>query len=115
MWSSIKSIFLITLIQFQLNQACILETKPLEVLQCITLNPQSLVSLLVSKDLSNLCTMIDAYMKCFRAYLKECVETSVVVGGQVMIGAYDELTDLNYKCCISKNTSKCITKSNFLF
>ncbi len=99
----------LALVIHSLHAECIIETRPYDILQCITFNPQTLVNLLLTKDISNLCETLNVYMQCMRSYFKDCI------GGNLAIGALDELTDLNYKCCVSKDPSKCITKSKFCY
>lgn len=88
-----------------LNNGCLIASKPFDVFQCITINPQMLVNLLSNGDLKSFCTTVNTYMGCMRTYVEDCV------GGKVALGALDELTDLNKKCCLSTDTSKCVTKS----
>ena len=74
-------------------------------MNCISINPTLLINLVNNGDLKSFCTTANSYLNCMRTYVEDCI------GGRVALGALDELTDLNKKCCISSDTSKCVTKS----
>ena len=103
----LKSIILIVLV-LNIANACLIAQKPYDILSCIAINPAVLFNLVNTGDLKNFCSTANSYLSCMRAYVEDCV------GGKVAIGALEELTDLNKKCCISSDTSKCVTKSKFL-
>jgi hypothetical protein len=90
-----------------ITSGCLIAEKPYEVLQCITINPQTLVNLLSNGDLKSFCVTANSYLTCLKTYVDDCI------GGKVAAGALDELTDLNKKCCMTSDTSKCVTKSKF--
>ena len=104
MMKSILALLLVINVSIFTN-CCLIAEKPYDILSCISLNPTLLINLVNNGDLKSFCTTANSYLNCMRSYVEDCI------GGRVAIGALDELTDLNKKCCISTDTSKCITKS----
>lgn len=105
-----KKLFLaligLNLLFVQLSSArCLIADKPLEMLECITLNPQMIVNLLSTGDLKNFCSTANSYLSCMKTYITDCV------GGKVGMGAIDELNDLTKKCCIYPDKTECIATS----
>lgn len=84
---------------------CLLIDKPLEILDCITLNPQMIVSFVTTGDVKNFCKVANSYLTCMRTYIEDCI------GGRLGLGALEELMDLNKKCCMGPNTDDCVITS----
>lgn len=101
MLKSVLALFLI----MNIANGCLVADKPYDILNCISINPTLLINLVNNGDLKSFCTTANSYLNCMRTYVEDCI------GGRIALGALDELTDLNKKCCISSDTSKCVTKN----
>ena len=96
----------LNLLLIQLSASkCLIADKPLEMLECITINPQMIVNLLSTGDMKNFCATANSYLSCMKTYITDCV------GGKVGMGAIDELFDLTKKCCIYSDKNECIATS----
>ena len=87
---------------------CLVAEDPKKMLSCISIDVTLLINLVNGGDLKSFCTTANTYLSCMRTYVDDCI------GGKAALGVLDEITDLNKKCCISSDTSKCVTKSKFL-
>ena len=87
------------------NSQCLVGSQPYDILTCVNINPTLLVNLVTKGDLKTFCSSASTYMSCMKDYFVDCI------GGKVATGALDELMELNRKCCISTDTSKCVIKS----
>jgi hypothetical protein len=84
---------------------CLVIDRPLDILDCITLNPQMIVSFVTTGDVKNFCKVANSYLTCMRTYIEDCI------GGRLGLGALEELMDLNKKCCMGPNTDDCVITS----
>lgn len=107
-----NSSFLLTLLvgsflTINVQSECIIQTNPVELVDCITISPSIITSLLSNQDLKSFCRQTNQYLGCLQLRLKDCP-----LGG-TSTGIFNDLIDLTQKCCTNTDTyTQCVVKSN---
>lgn len=74
---------------------CFIQEDPLDILDCLTISPNIIVSFANDQQVKEFCKMAVNYMNCMTLYVRDCP------AGYTGAGALNDLIDLTNKCCIT--------------